>query len=163
MKATSTIAISTAMLLVLGLLLVSFPLVSSAQNGEVAVVVNSGNPVTNLSLVELRQIFAGGKHNWPGGLPIKLVVRTPGCHERLVLLRLLGMSETVYKQYWTGQVFRGEASSEPVAVFSNGFQREAIKVLPGAIGLMDLQDAKAGVKVIKLDGHLPGEAGYPLR
>jgi hypothetical protein len=49
-----------------------------------------------------------------------------------------------------------------VAVFSNGFQKEALKVLSGAIGLMDSQDAKSGVKVIKLDGYLPGEAGYPL-
>lgn len=59
-------------------------------------------------------------------------------------------------------MFRGEAPSEPVAVFSNGFQKEALKVLSGAIGLMDSQDAKSGVKVIKLDGYLPGEAGYPL-
>jgi len=162
MKAKSTSAKSTAALLALGIGLAAFSLATSAQNGDVAVVVNPNNPVTGVSLVDLRKIFAGEKHSWPGGLPIRLVVRTPGCHERLALLRLLGMSEGEYKQYRTGQLLRAEAPSEPVEVFSNGFQKEAIKALPGAIALMDSQDAKAGVKVIKLDGHLPGEAGYPL-
>jgi hypothetical protein len=32
----------------------------------------------------------------------------------------------------------------------------------GGIAVMDVQDAKTGVKVIKVAGHLPGEAGYPL-
>lgn len=162
MGVKSTAAKSAAILLGLGVVLAIFPCAASAQSGNVAVVVNSANPITNVSLLELRKIFMGEKHSWPGGLPIKLVVRAPGCHERLVLLRLLNMSESEYKQYWTGQLFREEVSSEPVAVFSNGFQKEAIKVLPGAIGLMDSQDAKSGVKVIKLDGYLPGEAGYPL-
>jgi ABC-type phosphate transport system substrate-binding protein len=160
MKSTS--AKSTAILLVPWLALLLSPCTGAAQNRDVAVVVNADNPVMAVSVVELRKIFLGQKQSWPGGLPIKLVVRTPGCHERLVLLRLLNMSESEYKQYWTGQVFRGEAYSEPVAVFSNGFQKEAVKVLPGAIALMDLQDAKSGVKLIKVDGHLPGEAGYPL-
>jgi ABC-type phosphate transport system substrate-binding protein len=148
--------------LALGLIPVELMVPASAQNTDVAVVVNPDNPVAGLTLVDLRKIFAGEKRSWPGGLPIKLVVRAPGCHERLALLRLLNMSESEYKQYWTAQVLRGEASSEPVAVFSNGFQKEAIRALPGGIALVDAQDAKSVAKVVKLDGHLPGEAGYPL-
>jgi ABC-type phosphate transport system substrate-binding protein len=135
---------------------------ASAQSSDIAVVVNLDNPVAGVTLIDLRKIFAGEKRSWPGGLPIKLVVRAPGCRERLALLRLLNMSESQYKQYWTTQVLRGEAENEPVAAFSNGFQKEAIKTLPGGIALMDQQDAKTNVKVIKLDGHLPGEAGYSL-
>jgi ABC-type phosphate transport system substrate-binding protein len=135
---------------------------ASAQSGDIAVVVNADNPIAGVTLSDLRKIFAGERHSWPGGVPIKLVVRVPGCRERLALLHILNMSESEYKQYWTALVLRGEAASEPVAVFSNGFQKEAIKAMPGAIALMDSQDAKAGVKVIKLDGHLPGEAGYAL-
>ncbi len=46
-----------------------------AQTGAVAVVVNEKNPVTNLSTPELRKLFAGEKHSWTGGVPVKLFVR----------------------------------------------------------------------------------------
>jgi hypothetical protein len=28
--------------------------------------------------------------------------------------------------------------------------------------LVDAQDVKPGMKVVRLEGHMPGEAGYPL-
>ena len=89
-------------------LVTCFGLPVAAQNLEVAVVVNPNNPVANLTTVELRKIFAGEKHSWPRGLSIKLIVRSTGCHERLALLKLLGMSESDYKQYWAAEVFRGD-------------------------------------------------------
>jgi len=136
--------------------------IAVAQTSAVAVVVNEKNPVTNLSTPELRKLFAGEKHSWAGGVPVKLFVRAPGAYERVVLLKLLGMSESAYKQYWTAQVFRGEAQAEPLALFSNGMQKEALTVYPGAVALVIVQDVKPGMKVVRVDGHLPGETGYPL-
>jgi hypothetical protein len=43
-----------------------------AQTSAVAVVVSEKNPVTNVSTPELRKLFAGEKHFWTGGLPVKL-------------------------------------------------------------------------------------------
>ena len=149
------------LLLVLASLLLLLP--ASAQGGgDLAVIVNLGNPTSNLSLTELRKIFAGEKHAWPGGAPVKLIVRGPGCREHLILLQLLRMSESEYKQYWTAQVLRGEASSEPVVVPSVGMQREAILTFPGAITLVNAGEVKPGMKIVRLDGHFPGEPGYPL-
>lgn len=133
-----------------------------AQTSVVAVVVSEKNSVTNLSIPELRKLFAGEKHFWTGGLSVKLFVRAPEAHERAVLLKLLGMSESEYKHYWTAQVFRGEAQAEPVALFSNGMQKEALAVYPGALALVSFQDVKPGMKVVRVDGHLPGDAGYPF-
>jgi hypothetical protein len=135
---------------------------SSAQTGTVAVVVNEKNPVNNLSAPELRKLFAGEKHAWAGGLPVKIFVRAPGANERVVMLKLLGMSESEYKRYWAGQVYRGEAQAEPVGLFSNGMQREAIVLYPGAVALVNVQDIKLGMKVVKVNGHMPAEAGYPF-
>lgn len=134
-----------------------------AQSTDVAVVVNAGNPVSGITLADLRKTFSGEKRTWPGGIPVKPIVRTPGSHERLVLLRLLKMSESDYQQYWTAQVLRGEATSPPASVPSVGMQKEAIVTYLGAISLVDAKEVKPGMKVIKLDGHLPGEAGYPLQ
>jgi len=134
-----------------------------AQSGDVAVVVNPMNPIRGISLIELRKVFAGEKRSWPGGLAIRLIVRPPGCHERFLLLRLLGMSESEYKHYWTAQLFRGEAGSEPTAVPSVGMQKEALTAFPGAISLVDARDVKPGMKMVRVEGLLPGETGYPLR
>jgi len=92
--------------------------VAAAQDGDVAVVVNDHNPVTKMSRAELRKIFAGEERYWSAGLPVKLFVRAPGTHERVALLKLLGMSESEYKQYWTAQVFRGDAQVEPTALLA---------------------------------------------
>jgi ABC-type phosphate transport system substrate-binding protein len=137
--------------------------VAKGQTNDVAVVVNDNNPVTRLSSAELRKIFAGEKSSWSAGLPVRLFVRGPGTHERVALLKLLGMTENEYKQYWTAQIFRGEAQAEPVALPSNGMQREAVITYPGAVALVDFQDVKAGMKVLKVEGRKPGEAGYALQ
>ncbi len=133
-----------------------------AQAADVAVVVNSSSRLSNVSLVDLRKIFAGEKRTWPGGVPIKLIIRAPGCHERFVLLKLLGMTENEYKQYWSAQTFRGEAESEPFTAPSLGMTLEAVRIFAGAITLIDSQDVKPGIKVLKLEGHMPGEPGYAL-
>ena len=135
---------------------------AAAQTGRVAVVVNEKNPVNNLSAPELRRLFAGEKRAWAGGLPVKIFVRAPGANERVVMLKLLGMSESEYKRYWAGQVYRGEAQSEPVGLFSNGMQREAVVLYPGALALVNVQDVKFGMKVVKVNGHMPAETGYPF-
>jgi hypothetical protein len=136
--------------------------VAFAAGQDVAVVINDSNSVKNLSMGELRKILNGERGTWPGGVPVKLFVRAPGTYERIVLLRLLGMSESEYKQYWTSQVFRGEAQAEPIVLPSNGMQKEAVVTFPGAIALMVASDVKSPLKMVKLEGHLPGEAGYPL-
>jgi hypothetical protein len=72
------------------------------------------------------------------------------------------MSEGEYKMYWTAQVFRGEADAEPLIVPSVGMQKEALRLFPWAISLVNVRDAKSGMKVIKIDGRMPGASGYPL-
>jgi hypothetical protein len=153
---------STATLLLLGMAILCLAPRAGAQGFDVAVVVNSDNAATKVSQSDLRKMLNGTKRAWPGGKPIKIVTRGPGCHERLVLLRFLAMSESEYKQYWTAQVLRGEADAEPMTVPSVGMQKEAMKVFPGTISLVNAGEVIPGMKVIKVDGLLPGEPGYPL-
>jgi hypothetical protein len=153
---------SIATLLLVGLAILLLVQRGRAQTEDMAVVVSADNRATNISRGHLRKFFAGTKSSWPGGQSIKLVTRAPGCPERLALLRLLAMSESEYKQYWTAQVFRGEAEAEPLIVPSIGMEKEARKVFLGAIGLATRTNVRPGMKVIKVDGLLPGAAGYPL-
>jgi hypothetical protein len=133
-----------------------------AQTEDIAVVVSAKNPVTGLRSTELRQMFAGEKRSWSTGVPVKIFVRGPGAPERVELLKLLGITEREYQQYWKAQVFRGDAQSEPIVLPSNGMQREAVVAYPGAIVLVGVQDIKPGMKVLKVNGRVPGESGYSL-
>jgi ABC-type phosphate transport system substrate-binding protein len=146
----------------LAVLLRSAPV--GAQVSDIAVVVKPDNPVTNISVLDLRKIFNGEKGSWPSGTRVKPIVRPPGSVERQALLRLLRMSENEYAQYWTGRIYRGEADSEPVTLPSIGMVMEAMKVFPGAIAFVDPRDLKPGMpmKIVKIAGHMPGEDGYPL-
>lgn len=136
---------------------------AAAQKIVPAVVVNLNNPVENISLAELRKIFAGQRRAWPGGTPIKIVVRDQGTEERAAVLRLLGMSENEYEQYWRTQVFRGEAYAEPLVMPSFGMVKEAVADYSGAIAIVDFAMLKPDMKVVKINGHLPTQADYPLQ
>jgi hypothetical protein len=137
---------SISILLVTFLASLAFIPPAAAQK-DLAVVVNPGNPIANVSLGELRKLFNGEKRSWPGGMAVKF----------------LNLSETDYKQHWTALVVRGEADTEPFAAPSIGMVLEAVRALPGAISLVYVGDLKPGVKVIKIDGLLPGAPGYLLR
>jgi hypothetical protein len=41
-------------------------------------------------------------------------------------------------------------------------QREAVVLYPGAVALVNVQDVKLDMKVDKVNGHMPSEAGYPF-
>src|SRR5437870_12634102 len=79
--------------LILGWACVGLGHAALAQTGDGAVVVNPENPASNLTIPELRKVFAGEDRYWAGGLPVKLIVRAPGGHEREVLVSLLVVSE----------------------------------------------------------------------
>jgi hypothetical protein len=73
------------------------------------------------------------------------------------------MSEEEYTQYWVAKVFRAEVTSPPKNVYSNDMQYELVAAIPGAIAVVDARNVRPGVKVVRVDGKLPGEKGYPLR
>ena len=90
----------------------------AAQNGAMAVVVNKDNPVNQISLTELRNVYLGEQRFWKGQLAVTALMRVTGAHEREVALKtLFRMSEPDYKKYWVNRVFRGEASAAPANYF----------------------------------------------
>ena len=148
--------------LAIAILMLGWTILAKAQGG-IAVVVNPINSQSGVTTAELRRLVSGEKRYWQNGSPVKLFTRSPGTAEHDAMLKLLGMSETEYKQYWRSRVDQGEAETGPISLPSNGMQREAIQAYAGALALVDSADIKPGMKVLKLDGKMPGEGGYPLR
>lgn len=139
-------------------------LAQTDSHAAFAVVVNPRVPVDDLSLEDLRKIFLGERQFWSSNIPVVPLIRQPGTPEREVMLRVLyRMSETEYKKYWITKVFRAEATNEPAVALTNSFANDAVAAIPGSITCENLKDVPHGAKVLRIDGHKPGDPGYPLR
>src|SRR6478609_8462190 len=139
-------------------------LFAQAHDVDVAVVVQPDTPVSNLSLAEVRKIFLGDRQYWTANTPVVLLIRAPVARERDVVLKIIyQMSESQFKQYWIAKIFRAESASAPKVVYSNDMANQLVTAIPGSIAFIDSKDVKPGSKVLRVDGRLPGEPGYPLR
>ena len=140
------------------------PLAAQRHDVDIAVVVHPDAPVSNLSLSEVRKVFLGDRQYWSTNIPVVLLIRAPVARERDVVLKIIyQMSESQFKQYWIAKIFRAESATAPKVVYSNDMANQLVTAIPGAIAFIDSKDVKPGSKVLRVDGRLPGEAGYPLR
>ncbi len=137
---------------------------AQSHDADVAIVVHPDTPVNNLTLAEVRKVLLGERQYWNANIPVVLLIRAPVARERNVVLKTIyQMSESQFKQYWIAKIFRAESATAPKVVYSNDMANELTTAIPGAIAFIDVREVRPGTKVIRVDGRLPGEAGYPLR
>jgi hypothetical protein len=167
MKAMKILGRRAGLLIVvagLGILALSSLYAQSQRGSDFAVVVNPDTPVTDLSLEDVRKIFLGDRQYWTAKIPVMLLIGAPGTPERDVALRLIyQMDEVQYKRYWIAKIFRAESTTAPKAVYSDQMANELTTSISGAIAVIDARDVGPGVKVIRIDGHLPGQPDYSLK
>jgi ABC-type phosphate transport system substrate-binding protein len=153
---------------VLGALVASLlgvsPRAARAQDSEpLAIVVNRSNPLTEISLADLRRVFRGQRSRWSNGRRVTLVMRDPGAPERTAILQsLYGLEEEQYRRTYLQAVFSGEATDAPKTLASSNGVLRFVYNVPGAIGYVRARDVDASVKMLRVDGRLPGESGYRL-
>ena len=140
------------------------PSVSHAQNAEpLAIVVNKANPMSEISLSDLRKIYRGQRGRWSNGRRVTIVMRDAGAPERNAILRsLYGLAEEEYRRGFLQAIFSGEATDAPKMLATpNGVLRFVFNV-PGAIGYVRASEVDDSVKVLRVDGRMPGDAGYGI-
>lgn len=149
--------------LALLLAVAGFSRVRAPEAEPLAIVVNRSNPVSGLSLADLRTIYRGQRSRWSNGRRVTLVMRDPGAPEREAILQaLFGLDEDTYRGGLLHSVFTGKANDAPkILASTNGVLRFVFNV-PGAIGYVRASEVDASVKTLRVDGRLPGEAGYRL-
>jgi ABC-type phosphate transport system substrate-binding protein len=134
------------------------------RSSPIAIVVHKDTAVENLSLAELRNIFLANQQFWPNRKRIVLLVRAPKSEERdFVLNTIYEMDEAQFRQYWIAKMFRAEVPRGPKIVFSTDMMLELVIAIPGSISFVSAEEVTADVRVVRVDGKLPSEAGYPLR
>jgi ABC-type phosphate transport system substrate-binding protein len=157
-------AVLLALTLFLTILQTGISAQSARGGADIAVVVHPDTPVSDLTLTEVRQVLLGERQYWNSKMPVVLLIRAPVARERDVVLKVIyQMSEAQFKQYWVAKIFRAEAASPPKIVYSNDMEYELVTGIPGAIAFMDSRNVRQGLKVLRVDGHLPGDKEYALR
>ncbi len=130
----------------------------------IAIVVHESTGVSNLSLAELRSIFLADQQFWSDRTRIILLVRAPQSDERdFVLNRIYQMTEAQFRRYWIAKMFRSEVPRGPKIVFSTDVTLELVVAIPGSISFIRADEVTDDVKVVRIDGKLPSDSGYPLK
>ena len=128
-----------------------------------AIVVHPSNPIKNLTMAELRRIFLGEEGHWPDGRRLTLVMMEVGEPERkAVLQQICRMDESDYRKAILHRLYTGELLVSPKTLSNPTHVRGFVFNVPGAIGYLRATDVDESVKVIRIDGHLPDDEGYPL-
>jgi ABC-type phosphate transport system substrate-binding protein len=136
----------------------------SLSEQNLAIIVNLTNPVNDLSMKELRQIFLGERSHWPNGHRITLVVMEAGTAERRAVLRqIYHMSEADFSRHFLHGLFTGEVFVSPKTLASPVGACKFVFNVPGAIGYVRASDVDGSVKVVRIDGHLPDDKEYRLQ
>ena|SRR5436305_1858521 len=125
---------------------------------QMAVIVNKGNGIQELTSADVIKIFNCGIQKWANGVPITIVIRDPATPDmELLLSRIYKIPPEQMRS------FIARHKDVIKMVDSSQAMLTAVQSIPGAVGLIDVFLINQEVKVLKIDGKLPVEFGYILR
>jgi len=163
---TTAMVMVTAMLATAAMMLPAKRVMAqeTEANRAIAIVVHKSSEIENLSLGELRNIFLANQQFWPDRTRIILLVRAPKSEERdFVLDTIYQMDEAQFRQYWIAKMFRAEVPRGPKIVFSTDMMLDLVVAIPGSISFINADEVTDDVGIVRIDGMLPADAGYPLK
>ena len=129
-----------------------------------AIVVNRSNPVSEVSLPQLRSMFFGERKWWTPHRRVVLASLKRGTPERQTISRVIyKRNDQELDRYFLYQEFKGEPSASRRTLQTPAQVRKFVVTTPGAVGYLRESDVDDSVKVIRVNGLLPGDDGYPLR
>ena len=134
------------------------PRVTRAQ--QVAVVVNPGNAIEELSTDKLRRLFLGQTKTFPNGGHARLARYTPSApvFDRAAL----ALQPEIVRSRWMAMIFRGEATALPTELGTVEDMKRFVREHPDAIGFRPAGQIDGTVKPIAIDGKRPSDAGYSI-
>jgi ABC-type phosphate transport system substrate-binding protein len=138
-----------------------------AAGDPIVVIVNSSNPIDNLSMAELKKLFLSERSRWDTGKAVAPVMLAAGAPERTSFLKTVcGMTDADLGKYFLQAAFTGKSATPPKDVGSAAALKAFVAGSAGAIGFVKAADLPSGdtsVKAVKVDGAAAGDAGYKLQ
>lgn len=156
-RLTAIIALTLAMTLLTGS-------VTADDAGDVlAIVTNKSTPLDSVTMPELLKIFREEK-NRAGDVRLVVAMREPGSPERAAALKYIyNLSDSEYSKYFLQATFTGAVQAAPKKVTGAAGMKAFVAGTPGAVGYIKASEVDDSVKVIKVDGKAPTDAGYPIK
>ena len=140
------------------------PALAQDKAGDLAIVVGKNRALDNVTSDELTKIFRAEKPKGSDGVRFVLIAREPGSAERAAALAgIYKASEDDYSKYFLQATFIGLVASAPRPLAGAAAVRQFVAGTPGAIGYLRGSDVDDSVKIVKVDGHAPGDTDYPLK
>jgi len=116
-------------------------------------IVNSANPATSVSKLDLIDYYKKRRRVWPDGSAVRFIERNIGSAERRTFISgILKQSENDVDLFWLQQkLLTGD--SAPIQVSSDDLVIEMVRSFQGAIGYIssDLKPIGTGVKTIEIN------------
>lgn len=135
-----------------------------------AVIVKGDFQVSGISRADLIRILVGDSRFWSNRVPIRIVI-PPRSSPVLQALytNLLKTTALEFERQWESRRFRGETAAVPAVSFETPLAIRLVVSQPGFLAVVGSDDLEAlppklreAVKVVPIDGKLPGSADYAL-
>jgi hypothetical protein len=128
---------------------------------NMAIVASAGSKLTDVPLPDLVKYCKGTAKAWPDGKNFMIVMRNPDAPEMHgVVQKLFGATPAESR----AAIAKLNDTRTTVKIVEN--DEELLKIVeatPGAIGVVDVYSINSSVKVLRIDGKLPFDVGYPLK
>ena len=132
-------------------------------SGQLAVVVNQGNGIEEVTLQSLRDIYAGNKVSWSNNHKIFPVsMKSKLAITRSFFEKALDKTPREMKRAWIRLTLSG-AGAPPKVVGSEAEVLLYVAKNEGAIGFVGVDKLNDSVKVLAVQDKLPLEKGYLLK
>ncbi|HEY6270244.1 MAG TPA: hypothetical protein VIX11_18225 [Candidatus Acidoferrum sp.] len=134
---------------------------SAAAIKNMAVVISAGSKLSDVPLGDLVKLCKGTQKSWGDGKNFLLVVKNPEAPEMHVVAQKLFVD--------AGGDIKGaiaKMNESRVIIKIAGSDEELLRIVeatPGAVGIIDVYSINSSVKVLRLDGKLPFDAGYSFK
>jgi hypothetical protein len=137
------------------------PTLEAGEKVRFAIVVAKDSPVSDIAFYDLKRLYKGDPVNVSGKRLVPL--NLPAASDARVRFdqAVLGMNAETVSRYWIDRKIRGQ-SPPPKALEGPDLVQRVVARLDGAIGYVRLSEVKADVKVLRVDGKTPKDAGYAI-
>ena len=154
--------------MILILIIVFAPIVIFMTNAyaTLAVIVNKSNPVSDISYNELKQILEARKQYWNNREKITLIFKPIASNETRILIdRVYKIKYEEFEKYWFLKVYDNKIMEFPKILNSTGTINILVSEIQGAISFVDVDEVskRGNIKVLRVNGKMPDENGYPFK
>jgi hypothetical protein len=134
---------------------------SVAAVKNMAVVISAGSKLSDVPLADLAKLCKGVQKAWPDGKNFTLVIKNPESPEmHAAVQKLFGDASGDFK----AAIAKLNESRLTVKIVGNDEDLlHMVESTPGAVGILDVYSINSSVKVLRVDGKLPFDAGYALK